>query len=460
MDYYPGMRIKKIKNFDTNGGVEISRYYYNDLLHYNSESYLFQPNYVTIQKAMIESAGTSSFLLHDFYNINANSVKATYHSGSSNFIYPSITISYGGDFFEKGGKELNFKSYNDYPALVYNMGSFYMLNHDYDFSNFVDYGTNHASYQNSMLDNETIFDSSKRKLKTVKYNYVGTLNTLINNIIPHLFAIRPISSIVEDYVFLMYQTKSYKYRLTSTETIERLNNSIIPITTTITNSFDNPDKVSLPSSIETTNSNGDTKRTNLYYPSDIGSIEGLSSTDIANLNLLQNNKHNLAQIVKTESLHNGDLLDVKQITFANFQGNILPSIIKSKKGSNPFEDRVEFLFYNYHGKPTLVSMKDGTKTRYAYNNKEQVVLKIENIITEVILDDGVDPNTTPCYYQNQYPSSKVTQYEYDPLTNNLISITDPKCDKTTYHYDSFGRLQSVKDKDGNILSENEYHYKP
>ena len=31
----------------------------------------------------------------------------------------------------------------------------------------------------------------------------------------------------------------------------------------------------------------------------------------------------------------------------------------------------------------------------------------------------------------------------------MSTITDPKGDKITYTYDSFGRLQSVKDKDNN-----------
>lgn len=58
-----------------------------------------------------------------------------------------------------------------------------------------------------------------------------------------------------------------------------------------------------------------------------------------------------------------------------------------------------------------------------------------------------------------YPlNAQMTTYTYDPLIG-VTSITDAKGDTFTYTYDNFGRLQNVKDKDGNILSENEYHYK-
>ncbi|MFV8354992.1 hypothetical protein ACNQGB_02255 [Flavobacterium sp. XS1P32] len=52
----------------------------------------------------------------------------------------------------------------------------------------------------------------------------------------------------------------------------------------------------------------------------------------------------------------------------------------------------------------------------------------------------------------------VTTYTHIPLVGTS-TITDPKGETTSYSYDSFRRLQFVKDKKGNILSENEYHYK-
>ena len=52
----------------------------------------------------------------------------------------------------------------------------------------------------------------------------------------------------------------------------------------------------------------------------------------------------------------------------------------------------------------------------------------------------------------------VTTYTYKPLVG-ISSITDPKGYITTYEYDELNRLKFVKDRDGNIISENIYKYK-
>ncbi|SHM98777.1 YD repeat-containing protein [Flavobacterium chilense] len=56
------------------------------------------------------------------------------------------------------------------------------------------------------------------------------------------------------------------------------------------------------------------------------------------------------------------------------------------------------------------------------------------------------------------PNAMITTYTYIPLVG-VSTITDPKGDKITYTYDSFGRLEFVKDKNNNILSQNQYNYK-
>jgi len=56
------------------------------------------------------------------------------------------------------------------------------------------------------------------------------------------------------------------------------------------------------------------------------------------------------------------------------------------------------------------------------------------------------------------PNAQVYTYTYDPLIG-LRSETSPAGITTSYEYDDMGRLQAVKDHDGNILETYEYHYK-
>jgi YD repeat-containing protein len=51
----------------------------------------------------------------------------------------------------------------------------------------------------------------------------------------------------------------------------------------------------------------------------------------------------------------------------------------------------------------------------------------------------------------------MTTYTYNPLYG-ITSVTDPNNVTTFYEYDSFGRLQIVKDHNKHALSTNTYHY--
>ena len=53
----------------------------------------------------------------------------------------------------------------------------------------------------------------------------------------------------------------------------------------------------------------------------------------------------------------------------------------------------------------------------------------------------------------------ITTYTYNPLVG-VTSITPPSGIREIYLYDTANRLQAVKDVNGNVLKEYQYHYKP
>lgn len=56
------------------------------------------------------------------------------------------------------------------------------------------------------------------------------------------------------------------------------------------------------------------------------------------------------------------------------------------------------------------------------------------------------------------PNAQVTTYTYKPLVG-MTSETDPNGITTYYEYDNFNRLKTIKDYEGNIVSQYDYHHK-
>ena len=142
-----------------------------------------------------------------------------------------------------------------------------------------------------------------------------------------------------------------------------------------------------------------------------------------------------------------------------------------------------------NGAPLSITVSDDKTTYYVWGyNETKIIAKIDNYVIEggtSSTDWTTHPQTgailnaqSSSDYDNYsgtsssenalmdklnilrdaFPNAMVTTYTYNPLIG-VTSITDPKGYTIYYEYDTFNRLEHVKDADGNILSKNEYNYK-
>lgn len=173
---------------------------------------------------------------------------------------------------------------------------------------------------------------------------------------------------------------------------------------------------------------------------------------------------------------NGVLLQGRLNKYKEYAENqILISEIQTVKDTDPVQKRITFHDYDNYANPLEISQSNGgSRTAYLWGyNHTYPVAKIENSsYANALAASGINmavlnsPGSTTGQkrselhklYTPTLHKSFVSTYLYKPLVG-MTSTTDPRQYRMTYEYDEFNRLQRVRDADGNILSENRYHYK-
>jgi YD repeat-containing protein len=146
-------------------------------------------------------------------------------------------------------------------------------------------------------------------------------------------------------------------------------------------------------------------------------------------------------------------------------------------GNGYLQPEMYYRYDNYGNIRESKSAGSNMPTVYLWGYKSQYpIAKIENATYEQVRtalgysnDNQVETlsnNDTPFSFdwttinnlRTQLPNAQVTVYQYKPLAG-ITLITDPRGVKTTYEYDSFGRLQAIKDTNNKAIESYEYHYK-
>jgi len=181
---------------------------------------------------------------------------------------------------------------------------------------------------------------------------------------------------------------------------------------------------------------------------------------------------------KVRNYVNNNLVGEVENNF-DVKGNLLSSKFKTPD-MNTYEQVGNLNTYDTQGNLINSIAPDGVSTCFIWGyDKTQIVAKLVNIsyadfqsnanIQNIINQVNNTSNQTSANYNEDAlksylvglrmaaPNALVTAYTYKPMVG-VTSIIDENGKATTYEYDTFNRLKTVKDYLGNILKEYQYNF--
>lgn len=355
---------------------------------------------------------------------------------------------------------------------------------------------NDYSYINGSIIEETIWDANNTLLqKTVNtYNEFNIGSTPFDRY-PIMFRVGSIFLLDKPYMILDKSDLGHRKTKRMIKSVVENYYGNETLTTETAFFYDEPIHYQLTKTIST-NSNGEVNTTKAYYPQDL------------NITLLTD-ENRFQEIVKSETFVGTEAdpeerqIYSQETIFDNsidFNGLTLPSEIITLKGeedltagssNNESEQRQIYEKYDEKGNLLQYRTTSGKPISYIWGyNKEYPIAKIENaenvdipstLLSSIISAsnsdtdrtvDIADGNGNKVYQGNEgalrefmdqlrdnLPSgAMMTSYTYDPLLG-VTSTTDPRGYATYYYYDSFNRLEHIKDEQGKLLQEYEYAYR-
>jgi hypothetical protein len=180
-------------------------------------------------------------------------------------------------------------------------------------------------------------------------------------------------------------------------------------------------------------------------------------------------KNIIAMPLVTKYYKNNRLLRKQKSTYGLFNSKFLLKSSMQAKGEQDYEIDFEVINYNHRKKGLEIKNKDEVVTSYIYDGTGIGVASIlentsyneidANIINEFknsFTENEIENSIT--LLRNTYPNKMIKSIIQRPLIG-VSKVIEPNGNFIIYDYDSFNRLNLIKDEDNNILKEYNYNYK-
>jgi YD repeat-containing protein len=272
----------------------------------------------------------------------------------------------------------------------------------------------------------------------------------------------PLGSPINEYDCMRYKIDAYWAHVdTLTETLYDENGQN-PVITVTSNIYDNITNLQ-PTKSEFSTSKGEVIQKLMTYPSD---YEGTNAYDI----LLAKNIIN--PVIDFKSKSNSSTVAEQKTNYGIFNfSSSLPQTVQAAVKGNALETEGTIDVYDNNENILQFTNKAGVPTAiiWGYNNQYPVAQVVGATYATAVAQltgglptalqtmDGTTLQTELNRIRTGIPTARVTSYTYKHMTG-VTSITDPNNKTNTYDYDSFNRLLTVKDQDGNVVKKNQYVY--
>lgn len=202
-------------------------------------------------------------------------------------------------------------------------------------------------------------------------------------------------------------------------------------------------------------------------------------------------QNRIAVVEKVETYLDATLLSTSKTDYNNswsmggtvINQSYLPQVQKASKASAALETFAKINLYDEYSHPIEIEQENGIKKLLIWGyNGTVVIAEIENasyaslsstvlnliasaqgysntVNQSTLASDTANLESTLNQIRTALPASSVTTYIHIPLVG-IASKTDARGYKLTYQYDVANRLISIKDANGNKITEKEYNIKP